>query len=105
MIGTGPWIYKEWIKGGTIKLEAYSGFYRTADEIDTMIVDFFWKNKGDVSAKASPPSDVGAVSGTDIVAIVANWGQNVPWCDIVTDGIVNYLDLDVVTTNYGKVSG
>lgn len=112
MIGTGPWIYPYggWIKGQTITLNANEGFYRTVEEINSDITDWFWKYRGDASAKYyTPGRDVGVISGQDIVLVVAHLEElGKPYksaCDFNSDGHVDFFDYEHVYAWYGKIVG
>jgi peptide/nickel transport system substrate-binding protein len=105
MIGTGPWIFKEWVSGSHVKLDANTNFYFTADDFDTLMINSFWKSKGDATALNATAYDIGRISGYDVTEVTKNWGTNAIWCDFDKSGKVDDIDLDLVNTNYGKVAG
>jgi len=99
-IGTGAWIlpYNGWNKGSTITLDANAGYYLTYADVNNFIVNSFWKYKGDVNLD-------GKISGADILQVLAHYGEAYPPGDFNENGAVDANDLNLVTSNYGKVAG
>jgi ABC-type transport system substrate-binding protein len=107
MVGTGPWKYPlgGWIKGVTIELTAFTDYYFNVSDVDALLVDSFWKYKGDATAKVSSPYDLGRISGSDILLLVANYGANYAPSDFNENGEVDAEDFSLVTSNFGKIAG
>jgi ABC-type transport system substrate-binding protein len=117
LVGTGPWIFVSWTHGETIRLDANRNYYFNAGQTGDWELDMwasmkesFFEYKGDASSMYTTPYDIGIVHGADIVLVTTgivhnSTGTYDKWCDFYEEGKVGLDDLDLVTFNYGKVSG
>jgi len=110
-IGTGPFIYPAngWTKGESIVLNKNTGYYLSAADYDTLMVNSFWQYKGDASAKAPAPSDIGVISAIDSLYVRnhrTDLGRSyASYADFDSNGAVDLVDADLARTNYGKLAG
>jgi len=100
-IGTGAWIFKSYVEGEAIHYEAYTGHYKTADDVRDEVYHQFWKGKGDANHNF-------VIDGEDVLLIHEAWLSQPgdpnwnPDCDFDGNGIVDHADHYKCLKNYGQ---
>jgi hypothetical protein len=96
--GTGAWIFKSHVAGESITYDCYTGHYKTAADVATIVANDFWKYMGDVNFNFR-------VDGIDLTRMSAAFGV-LPIvdkdCDFNKDNAVNAVDHFLVVKNFGR---
>ena len=100
-LGTGAWIFKEHVAGEQLTYDRYTGHYKTAATVATIVANDFWKYMGDVNRNFR-------VDGTDLSRLDLAFGTQFPpsdpECDFNGDLKVDELDHLLLSKNFGRMA-
>jgi len=109
MVGTGPWIFVNYVPGESVLLKANRNYYRSADEVEAIVKEAF-HGIGDVDyngvIEITDLSMIARALGTDSsMPEGTGWDEWNPACDLNNDGKVDLKDLFLAGQNFGMVTG
>jgi len=113
--GTGPYMYGSYNPGNWVTLTADSQYYQTQADVTARISQMFHIGAGDVNSDGVVNildlSYMARALGSNPSNPGTGWGQYNVDCDLVPPigtyppSPIDYRDLAVVTTNYGRTKG